>query len=190
MYIPSNGASAKQAGTAFTHSNIVLGEQQYCAHSRMIWSIHDQFGYFTAEIEAPVVIMYVLLEMIVRFGHWSLWLRVSKNKIVIYYWFLNYMYGLQPMKCISGLVVKSVVAIDGPRVRFTADALFLMFFACEGKVGTSLADALDFLCGQSPYRAASGLHSFLISQLVRLVRFSVAHFIIFSCKTPHDAWYS
>jgi len=26
---------------------------------------------------------------------------------------------------ISGLVVKSVVAIDGPRVRFTADAIFL-----------------------------------------------------------------
>lgn len=24
--------------------------------------------------------------------------------------------------CISGLVVKSIVAIDGPRVRFTADA--------------------------------------------------------------------
>ncbi|KAI1737681.1 hypothetical protein F4680DRAFT_427607 [Xylaria scruposa] len=28
---------------------------------------------------------------------------------------------------ISGLVVKSIVAIDGPRVRFTADAYFIIF---------------------------------------------------------------
>ncbi|KAI1264922.1 hypothetical protein F5Y18DRAFT_388899 [Xylariaceae sp. FL1019] len=30
---------------------------------------------------------------------------------------------------ISGLVVKSIVAIDGPRVRFTADASFVKLFA-------------------------------------------------------------
>ncbi|KAI0867383.1 hypothetical protein GGS24DRAFT_485850 [Hypoxylon argillaceum] len=29
---------------------------------------------------------------------------------------------------ISGLVVKSIVAIDGPRVRFTADASFCLFW--------------------------------------------------------------
>lgn len=31
------------------------------------------------------------------------------------------------MLCVSGLVVKSIVAIDGPRVRFAADALLLHF---------------------------------------------------------------
>ncbi|KAI1748398.1 hypothetical protein F4782DRAFT_361418 [Xylaria castorea] len=30
------------------------------------------------------------------------------------------------LSSISGLVVKSIVAIDGPRVRFTADAFFLV----------------------------------------------------------------
>ena len=29
---------------------------------------------------------------------------------------------------VSGLVVKSIVAIDGPRVRFAADAFFFSFF--------------------------------------------------------------
>ena len=33
---------------------------------------------------------------------------------------------------ISGLVVKSIVAIDGPRVRFTADAFGLMFLVGTG----------------------------------------------------------
>jgi hypothetical protein len=33
--------------------------------------------------------------------------------------------------CVSGLVVKSIVAIDGPRVRFAADALA---FALESKI--------------------------------------------------------
>ncbi|KAI1129677.1 hypothetical protein F5Y10DRAFT_237731, partial [Nemania abortiva] len=35
---------------------------------------------------------------------------------------------LQHACSISGLVVKSIVAIDGPRVRFTADASHFLYF--------------------------------------------------------------
>ena len=36
-------------------------------------------------------------------------------------------HGCTYIQSVSGLVVKSIVAIDGPRVRFAADALFLLF---------------------------------------------------------------